>query len=201
MNRTLLLWLSITTIVLLSCGKSEEQIALEERHKQDSINQVIEKAKQDAAESERLRFEEEQRKLQEEKQKEIELIKYQNSPDGIKENEEKNAKKFITITREWNDPIIGKDRIKLTIYNKAKYAIYKDLVFQVIIYSRTDAIVDKKSFTFYNYLIPSSKTVTYLNYGNMPAGGSKFSVDIQSYKTSTLDEARRNKAKKNQEFQ
>jgi hypothetical protein len=197
MKISIMLLLSFVILVLLSCGKSDEQIALEERHKQDSINLLLEKTKREAIESERMRYEEEQRKLQDKKQKEIELIKYQNSPDGIKENEEHNAKKFITMTREWNDPILGKDRIKLTIYNKAKYAIYKELVFQVKIYSRTETILAKKSFTLYDYILPDEKMVTYLNYGNMPSSGSRFSVDIQNFKTSTIEEARRNKAKKN----
>lgn len=105
----------MSMILLVACGPDKETIALRERVRQDSINNLINQAKQEGAK-------------QAIEQKKIEV---DNSPQARKnrkiDDELENPTKYLNITYSIKQPLIGRSYIQARIINDANYVSYKNI--------------------------------------------------------------------------
>jgi len=89
----------------------------------------------------------------------------ENHPDAIreklKEKEEKNPLDYLTVTNidadlKLKSLIKGAVMVKGKIKNTASVATFKDIKYELIFYSKTDAVIKTKNETLYEYIGPNS---------------------------------------------
>lgn len=86
------------------------------------------------------------------------MASYSEKVESVEDVERANPSRFISVTYNTRENLIGELVINGTVSNEATVASYKDLVLRVSYYSKTESLLAEEEFTIYEYFGPGKST-------------------------------------------